>query len=67
MRAAEIDFVEPNDRGIFKKESFEISEAEVGELRETLERVVREIRDLSFWDKDCGEKGCEWCGMRQNT
>jgi DNA helicase-2/ATP-dependent DNA helicase PcrA len=64
MKAGQIDFVEPNDRGIFKKEEFVISEAEVGELRETVARVAQEIMDFAFWDKECGEKGCKWCGMR---
>lgn len=64
MKAGQIDFVEPNDRGIFKKEAFEISEAEVRELRETVTRVTQEIKDFAFWDKECGEKGCRWCGLR---
>lgn len=63
MRAGQIDFVEPNERGIFKKEEFVISEAQVGELRETVARVTREIKDFAFWDKDCGDGGCKWCGL----
>jgi hypothetical protein len=40
------------------------AEAQVGELRETVGRVIREIRDFAFWNKECGEKGCRWCGVR---
>lgn len=65
MKAGQIDFVEPNERGIFKKEEFVISEAEVGELRDTVARVTQEIKDFASWDKECGEKGCKWCGMRE--
>ncbi len=65
MRAAAIDFVEPNDRGKFKREEFEISAEEVSSLKEEVLRVAGEILDLSFWDKGCGEKDCQYCVLRQ--
>lgn len=64
MKAGQIDFVEPNDRGIFKKEEFEISEAQVGDLRQTVAQVAQEIMDFAFWGKECGEAGCKWCTLK---
>jgi DNA helicase-2/ATP-dependent DNA helicase PcrA len=64
MRSGVIDFVEPNDRGIFKQEVFEITNEEVAELKELILKTGQEILDLSFWDKTCGEKDCEYCALR---
>lgn len=64
MISGVIDFVEPNDRGFFKKEAFEIQEAEVFDLRSTILRVADEIRELSFWDKRCEKKECVYCRLR---
>lgn len=64
MMAGVIDFVEPNERGIFKKESFEITEGETLELKAEIVRVADEILNLKFWDVRCGEKSCEYCRLR---
>lgn len=64
MRAAEIDFVEPNERGIFKKESFMIEEGEVEELKKLILKTGEEILSLAFWDKTCGDKECQFCALR---
>lgn len=64
MVAGVIDFVEPNERGIFKQEIFEIAESEVAELRETIINSARDILSLDFWNKRCGEKKCEYCTLR---
>jgi hypothetical protein len=64
MRAGVIDFIEPNERGKFKQESFEITEEEVIELRSLVERTAGEILSLAFWNKRCDEKGCEYCALR---
>ena len=64
MIAGQIDFVEPNERGIFKKEAFEIVDSEVEALKIEILRVTDEILTLAFWDKKCGEKDCEYCALR---
>ena len=64
MIAGQIDFVEPNERGIFKKEAFEIVDVEVEALKTEILRVTDEILTLAFWDKKCGEKDCEYCALR---
>ena len=60
-----IEFLEPNDSGRIKWEEFEIKESEVDELKKTIVRVAEEITSLSFWDKYCDEKDCDYCGYRR--
>src|SRR3989344_3557655 len=67
MKSGEIDFVEPNERGYYKKEMFEISECEVRELKETIGHAGSEIRSLAFFDSRCPEPKCEWCKLRNMT
>ena len=64
MVSGEIDFVEPNERGIYKKERFEIDDSEVKELEHVIKEVTGDIMNLAFWDMRCGEKDCEFCGLR---
>lgn len=64
MQSGTIDFVEPSDTGKYKKETFEITNEEMSELTDTIQRVADEIRNLSFWDKICDDKNCEYCRLR---
>jgi DNA helicase-2/ATP-dependent DNA helicase PcrA len=52
MTEAVLEFVEPDQKGESRRESFAISEAEVEELKDTLKRVSKEIMDMSFWDAE---------------
>lgn len=61
MEYGEIDFIEPNDRGKYKKEQFEVTDIEVSELEKVIAEVAGEITSLSFIDKGCGDKDCEYC------
>ncbi len=65
MREAHLDFVEPNEHGVYKKEVFTILPDEVDELAETVRRVAEEIRSLSFWSLRCEREGCESCALRE--
>lgn len=64
MDAGVIDFIEPNERGIFKKEVFEITSAETEELKEIIKKTADEIINLSFWSRRCSDKKCEYCALR---
>ncbi|MDO8557709.1 MAG: ATP-dependent DNA helicase [bacterium] len=64
MKAGIIDFLEPDERGKYRRELFEITEAEKKELIETIERVADEITHLKFWNRRCDEKDCEFCRLR---
>lgn len=65
MKTGEIDFIEPNKRGKYKKERFEVTEREVAELSDIIKKAALEILTLSFWDKTCKKPDCEFCGMRR--
>ncbi len=65
MEKGIIDFLEPNDSGKYVKEEFTVTKEEVSELEETIQKVAEEITSLAFWDKECGDKECEYCGYRK--
>ncbi len=67
MKSGEIDFVEPDDKGRYKKEVFDIEEDEVKALEEEIRRVASEILDLSFWKSRCDDKDCLYCALRDTT
>lgn len=64
LHEAQIDFVQPDDKRRYHKETFSVTDKDVSELTETLFRVVREIRELSFWDTRCDDASCESCALR---
>ena len=64
MVSGEIDFVEPNQRGKYKKEKFVIEKEEVGELERLIIRTAHEIIAFDFWEKQCDDNDCQWCALR---
>ncbi|MEK7174069.1 MAG: ATP-dependent DNA helicase [Patescibacteria group bacterium] len=65
MASGEIDFVEPNERGKYIKESFLVTKDEIEELIEVIKQTAKEITTLAFWDKRCDEPKCEYCALRE--
>lgn len=65
MASGEIDFIEPDSKGNYKKEKFFIEDNDVLDLKDTIRNVAKEILDLSFWDKRCDDKKCEYCKLRE--
>lgn len=66
MRSGELDFVEPDAKGKFSKERYEISEADVSTLTTLIQEKARDIYSLSFWDTTCDTKDCEYCTLAQS-
>lgn len=66
MKKGVLDFVEPTDSGLFKREEFEITVDNVFKLQEEIKRIGQEILNLAFWNKTCDDKDCEWCRLRRN-
>ncbi len=64
MRYGVIDFIEPDDKGIYHREVFEITDDEVVQLEKRIREIADEILTLKFWDSRCGEKDCEFCALR---
>jgi len=65
MVTGEVDFIQPDEKGNYRKESFTITPGMVDELVQQIKSVSKEILDLSFWDKSCGDKKCEFCSLRK--
>ncbi|MFH2062070.1 MAG: ATP-dependent DNA helicase, partial [Candidatus Beckwithbacteria bacterium] len=45
---AELDFIEVNPSGKFKKETFKISDTDINDLKKTIKKAMKEIRSLNF-------------------
>lgn len=65
MVSGEIDFVQPNEKKEYKKEFFSITPEMVNNLTDQIKSVSKEILELSFWDKTCDDKKCEFCALRK--
>lgn len=63
MVAGEIDFIEPTEKGQYKKEMFEIVPEEMQQLDELVKEVSRKIYNFEFWDSHCDDKACEYCAL----
>lgn len=62
---AELNFVEPDSYGKFKKESFIISEEEIDELKILIREVMKRIRNLEFpCTTDC--QPCSRCEFKDH-
>ena len=64
MESGDIDFIEPDDKGKYHKERFEITDEDTDDVKKLIEMTAKEILDLSFWDKRCDKKDCEYCALR---
>lgn len=62
--SGEIHFIEPNEKGSFRKEVFDIEEEKVEELKEQIKTMAEEVRNLSFWDRRCDDSDCEYCKLQ---
>lgn len=62
-----IDFIEPDEKGRFKSERFDISEEMAKRLEEQIIYVSREIINLEFWDRSCNDLKCEYCQLKRLT
>jgi len=65
MVSGDIDFIEPNSSGKYKKESFIVSDQEIADLETLIKRVADEIISVAFWDKRCDNSQCEFCQLRE--
>jgi DNA helicase-2/ATP-dependent DNA helicase PcrA len=60
-----VDFVEPDLRGKFHREPFDISPGEVKVLEAQIAAVAKEIKDLTFWNNIPHQTDCDYCALRR--
>lgn len=65
MASAEIDFIEPNQKGRYRKEKFLIEPVEIKELEELIKKTADGILNFSFFDQSCGDQTCQFCQLRE--
>jgi len=65
MTEGTIDFVEPDEKGNFKSETFIITEEDVRELENVIKSVGNQIINLTFWGQKCGDDDCEYCKLKE--
>ena len=64
MVSGELDFVEPDSKGVFHKEKFLMEKNEVDELKEKVLQISDKILNFSFQNEKCGDRNCEYCKLR---
>ncbi len=65
MKTGIIDFIEPDDKGRYKQEVFEISLQEVKALETLIKEVAEKIMSFSFVNERCDRKDCKYCKLRE--
>jgi DNA helicase-2/ATP-dependent DNA helicase PcrA len=63
--SAELNFLQPDRKGMHHIEHFEVPDTDVENMEKEIIRVVNEIWKLEFWNSRCDSKECEWCGLRE--
>lgn len=65
MVKGSILFTEPDEKGHIIKHEFDITPEDSENVKRETMRVADEIINLSFWEKDCTDKNCEFCNLRK--
>jgi DNA helicase-2/ATP-dependent DNA helicase PcrA len=64
MVSADIDFIEPDEKGECRRHNFSVTDEEARELKAEVIRIADEIRDLTFWNRRCDDPDCPYCKLR---
>lgn len=65
MQEGVIDFIEPDKKGDFRSEIFDITKQDVIELESIIKSVGNKIVNLTFWEQKCGDADCEYCKLKE--
>jgi DNA helicase-2/ATP-dependent DNA helicase PcrA len=66
LSQAMIDFLEPNDKGVYKSELFTADELDVPKLAQELTETAESIYTFSFWNSTCSDSDCPYCRLRES-
>lgn len=61
-----IVFVEPDQKGICRKETFAVTDEQVAALRKVIKDASEKIYNLSFWNETCADPDCEFCKLAEH-
>lgn len=62
-----LEFIEPDAKGKTAVHEFAYDAEAVGELKEAIARVAREIYTLAFWETRCDDAACTYCALRETV
>ncbi len=65
MLTGDINFIEPDERGVYHREQFEITDADIVSLKAIIVDASRDIWTGDFWGKTCGDPKCTYCQLRK--
>lgn len=66
MKCGVIDFIKPEKNGSYRREEFEITDAETTALKKQIAETATHILDLSFLKNGCNKNDCDWCRLGQS-
>jgi DNA helicase-2/ATP-dependent DNA helicase PcrA len=58
-----IEFVEPDNKGRFKQENFDLKFEKLDNLKKEIDVLITEVTSLGFIENKCGDRECEFCSM----
>ena len=64
MAHGQIDFLEPNASGNYKKVTLPITQTMTDDLKTEIRDLYERVRTLSFWSDRCGDRTCRYCAIR---
>jgi hypothetical protein len=63
MQEGVIDFIEPDEKGRYRREIFSVTDEDVKKLEKTITGISNEIQSLSFWSAHCDPEKCDYCEL----
>ncbi len=66
MHSAEIDYLTPNETGIFLKKEMEFNNNEVEFVKKMIIDTYSKIMSHQF-TKGCGKETCKWCNFSKHN
>jgi DNA helicase-2/ATP-dependent DNA helicase PcrA len=60
--SAEFDFIEPDEKKVYRKEKLVISPADITTVKEQIKTTWQKIQAKEFYT-GCGKEECKWCSF----
>lgn len=66
INKAVLDFIEKNKKKEFEQYTLQISDKDIEEVKEDINKMATEIISGGFLDKGCGKRDCEYCKLKSS-